>query len=519
MRRFGMNPARAITLLVLGSILALPSAAAGHTVVGPPPCEDAAYLTLDVDGSLQSIICSGDEVDGFEFNGIPDGIGAVQLEEGEVEVFVNHEESQVPFPAPPAPDAAADFQDSTVSQLTLDETTASMIDATVALPASAGFMRFCSANMAGPDQGLSRYTFFTNEETNDIVDVPAEAPYGPDPSLDPNRQGGYSVLLDVEDGTFTEVAGMGRHNHENTLLIPGGWDELAVVSTDDTFTATTSQFYMYLAGTESKLWNDGGSLWAFRVTATEDGPVEPDDPFNGANDYLDLSPAEEFQGKFIRVPKDIARGTTSEHPQDALENWSNANNVFQFVRLEDVTFDKAHPRTVWVADTGATRVVPNPATGRMHRPSGVTGLADNGRIFEFVLDQKDPRRVKSFSVLADGDHPTAPEFVPFSAPDNMDAGANSLMVQEDISSGIRSRIWQMDLATGDWTQVAHVNVVGWESSGIIDASEWFGPGAWLLDVQAHGESFWIRHEEKTDERPWFLRLEAGQLLLMIIEES
>lgn len=25
----------------------------------------------------------------------------------------------------------------------------------------------------------------------------------------------------------------------------------------------------------------------------------------------------------------------------------------------------------------------------------------------------------------------------------------------------------------------------WESSGIIDAFAWFGPGAWLVDVQAH----------------------------------
>jgi hypothetical protein len=518
MLRTPTRPARVALFLTLGSILATPMPASSHVVPGPPPCEDGAYLTLDVPGTQQAIICSGDDVGRFEFKGIPDGIGAVELEEGTVDVFVNHEESEVPFPLPPDPTSAADFQDSSVSRLTLDQATGDIIDAEVALPASAGFMRFCSASMAGPEQGLSGYTFFTNEETNDVVDVPPGAPYGPDPFLAPKRQGGYSVLLDVEDGTFDEVAGMGRHNHENTLLVPGGWDELAVVSTDDTFTPPTSQFYMYLAGTESDLWADQGELWAFRVTGTDSGRVDPKDPFNEANDYLDLEPGEEFRGRFIRVPDAIARGLTDARPQDALENWSNENNVFQFIRLEDVTYDKDNPRTLWVADTGATRVVPNPATGRMHRPSGVTGQADRGRIFQFVLDPNDPRVVQSLTVLADGDaDPADPSFAPFANPDNLDNSANSLMVQEDISSGIPSRIWRMDLASGAWTQVAHVNVIGWESSGIIDASEWFGPGAWLLDVQGHGESFWVRHQEPTPNRPWFRRMEAGQLLLMTID--
>jgi hypothetical protein len=50
----------------------------------------------------------------------------------------------------------------------------------------------------------------------------------------------------------------------------------------------------------------------------------------------------------------------------------------------------------------------------------------------------------------------------------------------------------------------------WESSGIVDASDAFGPGAFLLDVQAHG---W---EIETAPSPFpgvtYMR-EAGQLLL------
>ncbi|MEE8486844.1 MAG: hypothetical protein V3S56_01650, partial [Gemmatimonadota bacterium] len=28
-------------------------------------------------------------------------------------------------------------------------------------------------------------------------------------------------------------------------------------------------------------------------------------------------------------------------------------------------------------------------------------------------------------------------------------------------------------------------VIRWETSGIVDASEWFGPGSWISSVQAH----------------------------------
>ena len=41
---------------------------------------------------------------------------------------------------------------------------ASVRSADEPIPASAGFIRFCSAFMAGPAEGFSTYTFFTGEE-------------------------------------------------------------------------------------------------------------------------------------------------------------------------------------------------------------------------------------------------------------------------------------------------------------------------------------------------------------------
>jgi hypothetical protein len=492
------------------TVLMLPMAAsADDPFLTPEP----PFITLDpgvpTGSSVTPIISSGETFDDFLFEGLPDGIGLAPgiLGTGTVDAYVSHEQTTVPF------FNTADFQDGSVSRLTLDIATGAVLSAGVAIPPEAGFLRFCSASMAGPAEGFSRYTYFANEEANDVVPVPDGAPYGADPALAPDRQAGYAVALDVASGEFTQIAGMGRLNHENTLVIPGGWSRFALLTTDDTFSGPSAQLYLYLASEESHIWEDKGSLWALRVTRTQDGPVDATDPFNGANDYLDLQPGDDWQGEFIRVPKEIARGQTGEAPQDALENWSNDNNVFQFIRLEDLAYDKNSPRTVYIADTGRSRVIPDPTTGRMTRgPGGTVGLADNGRIFKMVFNSANPRKVDSFSVLADADATGAAEFVPMTSPDNMDTSVYSLMVQEDADE---AKIWRYDFASAVWSVVATVNDPDGESSGIVDASEWFGSGAWLLDVQGHG----VFVDQELLPNGVLLKRESGQLLLMSIPGS
>jgi hypothetical protein len=81
--------------------------------------------------------------------------------------------------------------------------------------------------------------------------------------------------------------------------------------------------------------------------------------------------------------------------------------------MEDIAYDRHNPRVVYVADTGTTRIVPDPATGRMLRgPSGTLGMANNGRIFKFVFNEKNPRQVDSFSVLPTVTAPGPPNSSP-----------------------------------------------------------------------------------------------------------
>jgi len=511
---FYLKPRILIFVAVILLVVALPALVLADDGFLTP---QDPYITL-ADGlpagsSVTAIISSGETVGDFLFEGLPDGIG---IKPGDakhtIDVFVAHEQTTVPF------FGTRDFQEASVSRLTLNTMAGpqqgEVLYADVVLPPEAGFLRFCSASMAGPDEGLSAYTFLTGEETDDAgLSVPAGAPYGADQFPgDGTRQGGYAVGLNTDTGNFTQIAGLGRLNHENTIVVPGGWEGFVLLTTDDTFNAPSAQLYLYLANTESDILGDGGSLYAFRVTGANGSAVNPADPFNEANDYLDLSVGEEFSGEFIPVPEDIAKGTTNQLPQVALEDWSNDNNVFQAIRLEDLAYDKNNPRVVYVADTGQTRVIPDPNTGRMQRgPGGTVGMADNGRIFKFVLNEDNPLAVDSVTVLADGDASGTDAYVPFVNPDNIDTSKKSLMVQEDNDN---ARIWQHRFNQGWWRVVATVNDPDGESSGIVDASNWFGSGTWLLDVQGHGSNV----DEELIDGVLYKR-ESGQLMLMKIPAS
>ncbi len=505
--------AAAVVLLVSAQV---GTAAPGFHTKGKPMVRLAPDAPTG--SQAKALIASGDVFSPtFMFEGIPDGIGWVDNGDGTIDVYVTHEQSHVPFAG------SADFVDSSISRLTINPANYKILDAEVALPPSAGFIRFCSAFMAGAAEGFVSPVFFANEESDDDLDVPSGAIYGPDPfftELEQNkREAGYAVALDVATGTYTEIAGMGRHNHENTVVVPGGWSEAVALSGDDTFNAPSSQLYLYKAGTPAGLVADAGQLFAFRVTATGPNPsdeVDEGNPFNGANDYGDITSADDWQGEFIPVPHDVADGTlTTEAPQAGLENWSNANNVFQFIRVEDIAYDRNNPRVVYFADTGERRALPSTTTGRLFRaPSGTTGPYPNGRIFRMEFSLADPTVVTSFSILLNNDPGGLNNPSVMHHPDNVDTSANSLMVQEDSSQAPNSRIWRYDFATEEWTVVASVREAAWESSGIVDASDAFGDGSWLITVQAHD----VFVDSETVGGITFKR-EGGQLLLLRLPGS
>ena len=268
LRRFAwLGGVAAAGALVLA--IAIPASAADGYQTDEP-----SFVDLKVPGSVQPLVNSGEDVFGTVFEGIPDGIGVAPgpgkpNNQGYVDLYVTHEQSHVPF------GGFADHQDSSVSRVRVDIASKSITGLDVALSPSLGFIRFCSAFMAGPEHGFPHYTFLVNEESNDPLPVPAGAPYGADPQLTPNRQAGYSAYLDTVTGKIGVLAGQGRMNHENNVIVPGGWGQIIGLSGDDTFTSPStperpnlSQLYMSASQNWQHFQKDESTLLAFRVTGT-----------------------------------------------------------------------------------------------------------------------------------------------------------------------------------------------------------------------------------------------------------
>ena len=487
------------------------AATAGANPSGFKTSEPSLLTPLLPGATVDPIISVGDTLgDGYMFEAIPDGIAFSANGKGTVDVFVNHETSTVPFPFNATTgEGFNDFTNAMLSRLRLNQHSAGVLRGDYVIPSEANYQRFCSNFLVSEEHGFERDLIFTNEEATDFVYRTGEA--WPTTPGDPRaEQAGVVVAYDLKSREYRSIYGMGRHNHENSVGIPG-YGHPVVLSGDDTFTAPSSQLYLYTADSGADVWNDEGSLWAFK----SDVPT--------VNDYSDLTVGGSVSGEFIPVPRAVAIGD-----QTALENWSNANDVFQFIRVEDIAYDRTTPNVVYIADTGEPRALPGPGTARMTRgPSGTRGPFPNGRLFKLVLDEEDPTQVESLSIEIDADGGGS-----YNNPalihnlDNLETTKKSVFIQEDPGShnqGITpARVWRYDLATKtavpvlavDQSQRPSTPLGAWESSGIIDASAVFGPDSFLVDVQA---GTLIVDEEQRGSLTY--QREGGQLLLVRIPGS
>jgi Bacterial protein of unknown function (DUF839) len=481
---------RARFVLVCAALLA---AALAATLAGPASgrhdrgfkTQQSRMLDLGPDApsgsSVEALLTVGERIPGtsYRFESIPDGI-SVSKRWGFADVLVNHETSTVPFPYNPAVggtdpgESQNDFDNAQVSRLALHRKSAAFLAGRLVIRSAENFQRFCSNFLATWREGFDRPTLFTNEEAQDWVFRSGTAWPGPSfiaPGTSGAEQAGVVVAYDVWSGERRPIYGMGRHNHENSMAVPG-YRDVVVLSGDDTFSTNpaSSQLYLYVADNRRALWRDRGTLYAFSI----------DDP--NKNDYFDIQPGDApVQGTFIEVPKDIARGKSSEDgheltvagdfpdfvtttrpsgtpdgPQWVLDQWGNKENnrherdVFDFIRIEDTAYDKRRglSNVVYMADSGrATSGAANPAT-----------TSTNGRIWKLEFDRNDPTKA-NLSVLVQGDDNPVKTPGEIHQPDNMETTRDgTLLVQEDPSTANQftsadtvnrtaARIWQVDLTT------------------------------------------------------------------------
>jgi hypothetical protein len=593
-----MRRHRSIVLVVLATVLATVSTttATAHPARKGFVTSRPAMLAAAAPGvHVRPLLTVGDTLkSGYRFEAVPDGISVDTRWHGgrhhrgwrasRVDLYVNHETSKVPFPyntaAPTAANGENDFDNAQVSHLVLGRGSARVLSGSFAIASASGYQRFCSNYLATAREGFDRKILFTNEETPDYV-LRQEDSWPPaigDPS---EREAGVVVALDVRSGTHVPIYGMGRHNHENSVAIPG-FGHPVVLSGDDTFTSgpltdpndlaaklgpSQSQLYSYMARSTRSLLKDRGNLWAF----VSDTP--------GVHSYYDVLPnsGATVTGHFIKVPKMVATGLKPDGtevkaadlgyplppndgswqrdlrsvapvgidgPQWVLEYWSQTHDVFRFVRIEDVAYDK-RPRmgnVVYIVDSGRGRALSSSLDTPNFRST-------NGRVWKMVLDRHDPRKVTSLTVLVDGDDADVKTLGEIHQPDNVESTKRGLLVTEDPGSSQQfpagstdpnattARLWFVPIADpaaalvvasvdqsadGGPTDVdgrTPGNWGAWESTGIVDASAAFGKGAFLINVQAH--TLWVDQapgeDNDGDGQPDFTyKREGGQLLLLRI---
>ena len=545
----------------MGVTATLVASAAAHKKNPGFKTSQAPMLTPVAPGvTVEPLITVGETLPGstYKFESIPDGIAIDRRHRGwhhsgggTIDLYVNHETSTVPFPFTPATGVGLnDFTNAMLSKLTVNRKTGGILAGSYVIKSEQNYHRFCSNTLVGAAEGFQRPLLFTNEEATDLVNRTGTSwPAGPNP-----EQAGVVAAYDIRSGQTKSIYGMGRHNHENSVGLRG-YGHPVVLSGDDTFTAPASQLYMYTARNGKAVWNDQGQLWAF----VSDNPA--------INDYGDLSGSTSVSGHFIQVPRMIATGKKPDGsdaksadvgfpappasaglpdgPQWLLEHWSNINNVFQFIRVEDIQYDRNQRNVVYFADTGEPRALADPATGRLRRgPAGTIGPWPNGRIFKMVFDRRDETKVTSLSVLIDGDARGAAGSGALDLihqPDNVETTKDLLLFQEDpgshnqypLGTGTTARLWGYDLEHGGAPFViAKVDqsadegptdkdasttkapAGAWESSGVVDASKVFGKGAFLVDVQAG--SLIVEEEQRgtlTYQR------EGGQLLVVRLPKT
>jgi hypothetical protein len=530
--------------------------------------------------TTEAIISTGDMVGGYRFESIPDGIALQRHDNNRVEAYVNHETSLVPFPFPMPPiptteaNAQNDFESAQVSLLTLDRETAGVLDGRLVVTSAENYQRFCSNFLATKAAGFNRPILLTNEEGIDWVKRSGK-PWPTTIGAADSRQIGVVVAVDARTGKSNPIWGMGRHNHENSIAVPG-YGHPVVLSGDDSFVnnPAQSQVYSYIADSANDVLNDRGELYAF----VSDVP--------GKDDYFDFAPGDStsISGRFVKVPKDIATGRRPDGtdlmaadkgypqpvspapgvgwqrdavtgvpidgPQWVLEHWGDIQPqpVFQFVRVEDMAYDRrpGMQNVVYIVDSGR-------GTTPASQPPAGQARSTNGRVWKMVLDKNDPTKVLSLSIFIEGDDQPVKTPTEIHQPDNIESTPQGLLITEDPGSSQQfqptdagattARIMRYTFATGQLDEAARVNqsldenpgapgipsdkdanpvpglLGAWESSGVIDASPYFGLGSFLVTVQA--STYWIEKAPSADDNfapfgvpDYWHKRSGGQLVLL-----
>lgn len=448
---------------------------------------DAAFLTSGEPGVvITPLLTAGEEVprrgtttaQTYRMVGIPDGLGA-GVSGGVVSLYVNHElgnaVSSIPQPGSTGMTGAfvSLYHLSTGASpgiidggLAFTQVRtwggAAFVDDTANWAGAGGtkaFGRFCSGFLADAAVGFDTQVYLTGEEDGAAA----------------NYTGNGGSVVAIADGVAYLLPWMGHGAWENAVVAPGTGASTVVFGFEDAG-SLTSQVYMYVgtknaAGANAIERNglQGGSLYVLNVTGE-----------TGENSYHkgDANLAVTWSGV------DAITNNTAA----LLETATQAAGSFDFVRVEDGACDPANAGILYFSTTG-----------------NGAGAGNNfnqlGRLYRLTFAPGNPAAgAATLECLLEGDLGD-----PVVNPDNLDVNAaGQILMCEDCNGEHRDNflagrdggVWLYDVVTKEVTLIAELNQLAvpaamrglageWESSGVIDVSAIYGPGRWLIDVQAH----------------------------------
>jgi len=475
---------------------AIALAAPAGTTRGPSTPTDPYVLPIADGVATKSLLTVGDAGaagDGYEMVGIPDGLGAYQDPGSrDVTLLMNHElrldqgvvrrhGQNGAFVAELEIDTdtfgieeGKDFIDSDIRywnyvrrryQATPSPGGINPRDTTDTFPAqTADFQRFCSGYLTTPGQLLDEATgrgfkgqiYFANEESGDEGRV-------------------FGITL---DGQAQQLPRLGLFSWENTIAAQNETRRTLVMGNEDTAT---------------------GQVWAYMGKKKRNGSAfDKAGLTNGENFVVDLedesvdSDAEyrATYGKGTPVPFDLGEAEKVNWDRSgARQNADAATKGITLNRIEDGSFDPQNPNDYYFLTTeGSPGVVPDePALTR-----------DGGGLWKLSFtDVEHPELGGTLELILDG---TEDPFL--NKPDNMTIDTRgNLLIQEDPGNNAQlARIIAYRISNGDRGVLAEFDEAKFrsgqtgfitqdeESSGIIDAKEFIGPGWFIFDAQAHAPS-------------------------------
>lgn len=466
-------------------------------------------VAVSPDYVIQPLLTVGDQVPNtsdptktFQMIGIPDGLGATNGRHGTTILYMNQELGNTVLSEPNV--GGPTNRGAFVSRFVLDqsgrvvsgerayntvydEETGAVLPAAEVGNTTPGFGRFCSGSLAYREAGFDRPIYFANEES------------GPGQVFDPKGALAWAVY----DGQIHSLVKMGRFAWENSLVRPSSDEWTVVMGMEDGPASLDNQLYMYVGKKDrrhgcsvlSRNGLDTGKLYVF---VSDTAGATGEDNFTSGS----------IMGHWEELPDQTSVDANT------LEAQSDAVGAFTFVRIEDGAWSKKDKDTFYFVTTG----------------SG--GPNQLGRAYEVQFNEQNLLGATKLTVVYNGDTVAAAGGDIGFAPDNIDTSERYLMIQEDgttqsrVEYAKRARegsIWRHDLKNNFAAKrVVELNPPGteilspatvpptvgpgvWETSGIIDASDFFGRDSWLFVVQAHGPSI----------APAPNTVEDGQLLLML----